>query len=103
MSDVCFIVAGMDNRIAFLERCIKCFKESRYADCDIYCYFQGGRWSEVQGREVFTEVVIDPNPRGVFTPRYELMKRFGVNYDYVIIIDDDLFILPETDYYIIRQ
>ena len=59
MSDVCFIVAGMDNRIAFLERCIKCFKESRYADCDIYCYFQGGRWSEVQGREVFTEVGID--------------------------------------------
>ena len=95
---VCFIVASMDKRIEFLERCIKCFKESRYAEYDIYCYFQGHLWDSVQGREIFKEVVIDPNPRGVFTPRYELMKRYGVNYDYLIVIDDDLFVLKDTDY-----
>lgn len=97
--NVCFIVASMDKRIGFLERCIKCFAESKYAEYDIYCYFQGHLWDSVQGREIFKEVVIDPNPRGVFTPRYELMKRYGKDYDYVIIIDDDLFIQPETDYF----
>lgn len=98
MTTVCFIVASMDKRIPFLERCIKHYKASKYAGYDIYCYFQGSKWEEVQGREIFKEVVIDPNPRGVFTPRYELMKRFGKDYDYCIIIDDDLYILPETDY-----
>lgn len=96
---VCFIVASMDNRIPFLEHCIDCYKASKYAECDIYCYFQGSKWESVHGREVFKEVVIDPNPRGVFTPRYELMKRFGKDYDYLVLIDDDLFIGPEADYF----
>lgn len=96
---ICFIVASMDKRIEFLERCIKCFRESEYAECDIYCYFQGEKWEQVQGREIFKDVVIDPKPRGVFTPRYELMKRFGTDYDYLILIDDDLFIGPDTKYY----
>ena len=95
---VCFIVASMDKRIPFLERCINHYKASKYAECDIYCYFQGSKWESVQGREVFKGAVIDPNPRGVFTPRYELMKRFAKDYDYCIIIDDDLYILPDTDY-----
>lgn len=99
MFNVCFIVAGMDKRICFLERCIEHFKNSRYADCDIYCYFQGEKWETVKGREIFKDVVIDSKPRGVFTPRYELMKRFAKNYDYTILIDDDLYILQETDYF----
>ena len=99
MYSVCFIVAGMDKRVPFLEKCIQHYKNSKYAECDIYCYFQGSKWNYVKGGEIFKDVIIDPNPRGVFTPRYELMKRFGIKYDYCIIIDDDLFIQPETEYF----
>ena len=99
MSDICFIVAGMDKRQHFMEECIDAFKKSRYSDCDIFCYWQGEKWGKVKGKEIFKDVVIDSMPRGVFTPRYELMKRYGTDYDYCIIIDDDLFIQSETDYY----
>lgn len=95
---ICFIVAGMDKRKHLLERCIECYRNSRYADCDIFCYYQGSLFESVKGREIFKAVIVDNKPRGVFTPRYELMKRFAIDYDYTIIIDDDLFILPETDY-----
>ena len=44
-------------------------------------------------------MIIDKALRGVFTPRYELMKRFAKDYDYTVIIDDDLFIEEGTDYY----
>lgn len=98
-SDVCFIVAGMDNRIEFLNECIRNFRNSRYRDCDIYLYFQGERIGDVVGGDTFSGVITDSKPRGVFTPRYELMKRFGIMHDYCIIIDDDLFIQPETDYF----
>lgn len=97
--NVCFIVAGMDKRIPFLNECIEAFRKSRYSDCDIYLYFQGEKFSDIQGSEIFTDIVIDREARGVFTPRYELLKRYGKDYDYVIIIDDDLFIQDETDYY----
>ena len=96
---VCFIVAGMDKRIPFLNECIESFKKSRYVDCDIYLYFQGKNFNAVKDRNIFKDVIIDSEARGVFTPRYELMKRYGKDYDYVIIIDDDLFIQEETDYY----
>lgn len=99
MFNVCFIVASMDKRIPFLEKCIKCFKESRYASKDIYLYYQGELFETVNGKEVFKDVVIDDKLRGVFTPRYELMKRFAKDYDYTILIDDDLFIANDTDYF----
>ena len=99
MFSVCFIVAGMDKRKHLLEECIEAYKNSRYYGIDIFLYYQGEEFDSVKGKEVFGDVIIDSKPRGVFTPRYELMKRFGYAYDYVIIIDDDLFIQPETDYF----
>ena len=99
MTNVCFVVAGMDNRIHFLEDCIAHYKASQYNGIDIYLYFQGLNFDAIKGKDVFADVIIDSKPRGVFTPRYELMKRFGVNYDYVIVIDDDLFIEDGTDYW----
>lgn len=89
----------MDKRKHLLERCISAFVSSKYSDMDIFCYYQGSQWANVRGKEVFKDVVIDPNPRGVFTPRYELMKRYAHNYDYTILIDDDLFIGPDTKYF----
>lgn len=92
----CFIVASMDKRIPFLNKCIDAYRNSKYSDCDIFLYFQGDKIDDVKGKEIFTEIVIDPKPRGVFTPRYELMKRFCGDYDYTILIDDDLYITEET-------
>lgn len=99
MSSICFIVAGMDKRKHFLERCIAAFLNSLYKTCDIFCYYQGELWDSVVGKEIFKSVIIDSKLRGVFTPRYELMKQFAKDYDYTVIIDDDLFIEKETDYY----
>lgn len=101
MSDkIAFIVASTVDREPYLERCIRCFKESRYfGKCDFYLYYQGGNIHEVDGIDVFTDIVISPVLRGIFTPRYELFKRYGLAYDYIIMLDDDLFIRPDTDYY----
>lgn len=88
----------MDNRKHLMERCIDAYKKSKHSDCDIFCYWQGSHFDDVCGKDIFKGVVIDSKPRGVFTPRYELMKRFSKDYDYTVIIDDDLFMTDETDY-----
>lgn len=94
----CFIVAGMDGRIGALERCVDCIKASKYADSDVYLYYQGTELYKLQDRDFFKYTIVDAQPRGVFTPRYELMKRFSLDYDFTIIIDDDLFMYPDTSY-----
>lgn len=96
--DICFIVASMGDRVHLLNRCINCFLDSENRESDIYLYFQGDNFGDVEHPEAFKAVVIEDQPRGIFTPRYELMKRFGRNYDYVVIIDDDLFVRPDTNY-----
>lgn len=98
MPSKCFIVAGMDDRIDLLNRCVRCFKNSPYEKDDLYVYFQGNHFDMVENKGVFKDVVIDERPRGVFTPRYELMKRYAKSYDYTVLIDDDLFITENTDY-----
>ena len=98
MTNTCFIVASTYNRVHLLNKCVRHFLASRYAECDLFLYFQGDNFSEVENQDAFKEVVIDSNLRGIFTPRYELLKRFGKDYDYCVIIDDDLFIQKDTDY-----
>ena len=96
MKTKCFIIASSDDRVHLLKKCIDCAKKSRYSDCDFFLYFQGkNRDFDIS---FFSEIIWDNQLRGVFTPRYELMKRYGRNYDYIIIIDDDLFLNPNTSY-----
>ena len=92
----CFILASSDDRIHLLNQCIDCIKNSRYSDCDFFLYYQGkSRDFDV---DFFSGIVWDDDLRGVFTPRYELMKRFCLRYDYTILIDDDLFMNQDTSY-----
>lgn len=97
MRKICFILASSDDRLHLLNQCIQCAKNSRYSDSDFFLYYQGENRNSFDV-SFFKEVVYDKNLRGVFTPRYELMKRYGRYYDYVVIIDDDLFLNQNTSY-----
>ena len=97
-NNCCFIVASMDSRIDLLNRCVDAIKASGYCNADVFLFFQGTHADEIQDKEFFKEILQSPNPRGVFTPRYECIKQFGINYDFSIIIDDDLFMYPDTSY-----
>ena len=94
----CFILASSDDRIDILQKCVECIQKSKYASSDVYLYYQGTKIDGFVYHDFFKGIVTSDHLRGVFTPRYVLMKEFGINYDYVIIIDDDLFMYPDTDY-----
>lgn len=98
MGKLCFILAGSQDRAHLLKRCISCVNNNAlYRNADIYLYWQGKRES-IPCVERFSDIVISDSLRGVFLPRYVLFERFGVNYEYTILIDDDLFMYPDTTY-----
>ena len=94
----CFILGGMQNRKHLLQKCISALNQSKYKGTDAFLYFQGDSLDGVEGISTFTDIVMDRKPRGVFTPRYELMKRFSREYDFTILIDDDLYISPHSNF-----
>ena len=91
-------MASSDDRIHLLNKCIACIKGSRYKDADFYLFYQGSRFDEVKDSDIFKEVLFDSKLRGIFTPRFELMEKFCIDYDFTILIDDDLFLYPTTSY-----
>ena len=96
MSDFCFIVAGSEDRDYLLKRCVESIQKSKYFDSDIYLYWQGDA-EAIPYKDRFTGIIVSERLRGIFKPRYELFKACH-NYDYVILIDDDLFLYPDTSY-----
>ena len=94
----CFILAGTEDRAHLLERCVKCINANRfYSEADLYLYWQGDE-SQIPFKERFKNIVVAPELQGVFLPRYSLFGRYGLKYDYTILIDDDLYMYPDTDY-----
>lgn len=94
----CFLVAGSEDREHLLRRCVKCMKANPlYKNADVYLYWQGDV-NAIPEMDFFSGVVVSSSLRGVFLPRYELFKRFATMYDYAILIDDDLFMYPDTSY-----
>lgn len=95
----CFIVASSDDRTNLLERMVLSFKKNpEYCTADVYLFYQGERFNDFKYKDFFKQTIVDKNLRGIFTPRYELMKRFSLMYDFTILIDDDLFLYPDTSY-----
>lgn len=94
----CFIVACSDDRNHLLKRFIDSFKKNKlYSNADVFLYYQGQNLPK-EAEDFFKDIVISPILRGVFTPRYELFKRFCMNYEFTILLDDDLFLYPDTSY-----
>ena len=94
----CFILAGSEDRAYLLKRSIDCMRENRlYSDADIYLYWQGSK-DKIPYVSRYTGIICADTLQGVFLPRYELFKKFGIMYDYTILIDDDLFMYPDTTY-----
>lgn len=93
----CFILASSQDRTKLLRRCIEDMsKNELYKNADIYLYWQGTE-EAIPYKERFNDIIISPTLRGIFKPRYELFKRCK-DYDYVILIDDDIFMYPDTTY-----
>ena len=65
--------------------------------CEFFLYYQGEE-ADVERKDFFSDIIFDNRLRGVFTPRYELLKRYGVNYEFSIILDDDLRMTKATSY-----
>lgn len=98
METKCFIVASSSDRLDALDRCIRCINNNPlYRTTDIFLYYQGANINEIPHKERFRRILYDPNLRGIFTPRYELFK-ITQGYDYVILIDDDLYMYEDTSY-----
>lgn len=94
----CFIVAGSDDRDYLLDRCVSCIKNNRnYHDSDVYLYWQGSA-NKIPYKDFYKDVVIVDSLQGVFLPRYVLFDMVKDKYDYVILIDDDSFMYPDTSY-----
>ena len=94
----CFILAGSEDRAYLLERCVNCINQNvLYANADLYLYWQGND-SKIPYRERFADIMSVPTLQGIFVPRYTLFKTYGVRYDYTILIDDDMFMYPDTSY-----
>lgn len=95
----CFIVASSDDRINCLIKCAQKIKANQYySNADVYLYYQGTNVNAVKSIGLFRDVVFDDRLRGVFTPRFELLKKYGCKYDFVVIIDDDLYMYTDTTY-----
>lgn len=94
----CFVLASSEDRAYLLDRCIKCINENRlYSKADVYLYWQGNE-NKIPYKDRFAGIISAPTLQGIFLPRYTLFKTFGVRYDYTILIDDDMFMYPDTSY-----
>lgn len=94
----CFVLASSADRSHLLNRCISCIlKNKLYHDSDIYLYWQGNE-SEIPYKDKFADIICAPTLQGIFLPRYTLFKEFCKKYDYTILIDDDMFMYPDTSY-----
>lgn len=96
MKNFCFILAGSEDRGHHLQRCVSCLKNSKYKDADVFLFWQGSQ--DVPEKDFFKGIIFDTELRGIFTPRYELMKAYSLNYDFTILIDDDCFLYQYTSY-----
>ena len=65
----------------------------------MFLYYQGHEIDKIEDIAFFKDVIFDEKLRGIFTPRYELFKIVRKRgYDFAILIDDDLFMYPDTSY-----
>lgn len=98
MSEFCFVLASSEDRAYLLDRCIRCINQNKnYSDAKVYLYWQGDE-SKIPYKDRFTQIISAPTLQGIFLPRYTLFKTFGDKYDYTILIDDDMFMYPDTTY-----
>lgn len=98
MKKMCFILASTENRDYLLKRCVEAINSNAlYKDADLYLYWQG-KEDKIPHKERFTDIFVSDKLMGIFAPRYYLFKTYGVQYKYTVLIDDDLFMYPDTSY-----
>lgn len=98
MKQYCFVLASSSDRVHLLKRCIESLnKNNLYKDADIYLFWQGDE-NEIPYKNRFAGIISSDRLRGVFYPRYALFEKFSVDYEYTILIDDDLFVYEDTSY-----
>lgn len=94
----CFVVASSEDRSHLLDRCVLCIRENdNYKNADLFLYWQGDR-DAIPHADLFTGITCVETLQGIFLPRYTLFAKYGDAYDYIILIDDDMFMYRDTSY-----
>lgn len=96
----CFIMASVTGREHMLNDFIKSAKASKYADCEYYLYFQdidGAKKTGAVDYSFFADVHTSKTRDGVCLPRMFWLHELD-NYDFYIVIDDDMEFLGKEDY-----
>lgn len=98
MKRACFVLASSENRDYLLRRCVEAINQNElYKNADLYLYWQGDK-EKIPHKERFTDIIIADRLMGIFMPRYQLFKTYGLQYEYTILIDDDMFMYDDTSY-----
>lgn len=94
----CFILASITGREKLLNAFIEAAKSSKYKDCDFYLYFQNTTGEEPGFDAGFFRGIIWSSERdGCCLPRMRLLEAYP-DYDFWIIVDDDVEFCGGEDY-----
>lgn len=93
----CFIIASITGRESLLNKFIETAKKSKYKDSDYYLYFQDLDGSAEFDRSFFKNVYISNSRDGVCLSRMYWLHKLS-DYDFYIIIDDDMEFLGKEDF-----
>lgn len=96
----CFIVASVTGREHLLNDFIESVKTSKYRNDDFYLYFQeipGEKSSGDFDKSFFKDIHISHTRDGACLPRMYWLHNLE-EYDFYIIVDDDMEFLGKEDY-----
>lgn len=102
MSDknFCFILASITGREHLLNDFVNSVKNSKYNKNDFYLYFQNVAENTSTGeydKSLFKNVYISNSRDGTCLPKMYWLHNLN-NYDFYILIDDDMEFLGKEDY-----
>lgn len=95
----CFLVASLTGREHLLNKFIESAKKSKYKDADYYLYFQqiGLESKGDFDKSFFKDIYVSHTRDGVCLSRMYWLHRLD-NYDFYIIVDDDMEFLGKEDF-----
>lgn len=96
----CFLSACITGREHLLNKFIESARNSKYSDCDYYLYYQdvdsNGKKAEFD-QSFFKDVYVSNSRDGACLPRMYWLDKLD-DYDYYIIIDDDMEFLGKENF-----
>lgn len=96
-----FIIISVSDRVNDLNHLIETIQTRGFDDYDINLLYQDylGNESEIKYRERYKNIFVYKNKLGCHGARVQLLKNLDLEqYDIFINLDDDMELIPETNY-----